>query len=957
MRRTGPKLAILIGLCTSGLTPAAEAAAPAPKLELQACTGIPGLPPEARCGTYEVWENRAAKSGRKIALRVLVLPAQGPDRLPDPFVFFNGGPGDSNVDAASWLAEEFAALRHRRDILLVDFRGTGGSAGLFCDELPGSLGLQGYLDHFLPPGPARACFERLSRTADLSQYTNDTSVDDVDEVRAALGYDRINILGGSGGSRSGLVYLRRHPDKVRTAILSALVPPDDPGHFDMARIAQRALDGLIAECEADAGCRGAFPRLRDEIAAVLERAATDPVTVALTDRETGKPVEVRLTRSAVAQALRGMLYSPVAAARLPLRVHLAAQGDWTPLAETAHAWFAGIAGLADGYYLSLTCAEDLPFVPEGEIPAAVQGTFLGDFRIRAQQAACAAWPVPPVGREFLEPVTSNVPVLLISGERDPVTPPGNGEHAARTLKNSLHVVVPDAGHSFSGLDGGECVTDLIVKVVETGTLQGLDTSCAARMKRPQFALRRDARVRLEPCKVVGEENAKIDALCGTYKVWEDREAKEGRRITLKVLVLPALSANSLPDPVFHLSGGPGSAATGVAGYFSGSALRRERDLVFVDQRGTGEPDRLGCDLAGGEDGLQGYLGEMFPLDAVRRCRDEHGKKYDLTRYTSAAAVDDFDEVRAWLGYEKVNLIGSSYGTRTAQIWLRRHPESVRTVTLWGVLPMDERLAFSHAAGGQRALDLLFGWCEEDAACRAKFPVRKDFQAVMDRLSQGPVEVEVAHPETRHATRVRLSREVVAEGIRLLLYSNASAAALPLFLHRAAAGDWKPFGDSVVAARVGIEKIIARGQFFSVTCAEDIPFIDPAEVPAHTAGSFLGDYRVRRQTAACELWPRARIDPDQREPIRSDIPVLLINGELDPVTPPDFGRQAAQFLTQSLHLVEPYASHEESPPCVEALGDEFIRRGTIQGLDTSCLRQEKLKPFLLELPEEGIRVFK
>jgi pimeloyl-ACP methyl ester carboxylesterase len=486
--------AILTWLCVPGLALAAETAAPALKLELQACTGISGLPPEARCGTYEVWENRAAKSGRKIPLRVLVIPAEGPDRQPDPFVFFNGGPGESNVDAGPWLLEELGAIRKRRDILLVDFRGTGGTAALVCPEMQESAGLQGFLDHYLPPEGARACAARLAKTADFSQYTNDTSVDDVDEVRAALGYDKINIYGGSGGSRSGLIYLRRHPDRVRTAVLSGLVPPDERGPFPMARHAQRALDGLIAECDADTACRGAFPRLREEVAAVLERAGKEPATLTVTDGETGHPVELRLSRNSVAQTLRYMLYSPAKAARLPWSVHQAAQGDWKPMAEEALSSVAGLGAMNRGYYLSLTCSEDLPFIREDEIPAAVQGTFLGDFRIRAQQAACAAWPVPPVSREFLDPVTSGVPVLLISGERDPVTPPGNAERAARTLKNSLHVVMPDAGHGYEGIEGAQCANELTVKVVEAGTVQGLDTSCMARTKRPEFLLKPEASV-------------------------------------------------------------------------------------------------------------------------------------------------------------------------------------------------------------------------------------------------------------------------------------------------------------------------------------------------------------------------------------------------------------------------------------------------------------------------------
>jgi pimeloyl-ACP methyl ester carboxylesterase len=469
-----------------------------------------------------------------------------------------------------------------------------------------------------------------------------------------------------------------------------------------------------------------------------------------------------------------------------------------------------------------------------------------------------------------------------------------------------------------------------------------------------------SRSKLAPCKVPGDNDKQVDALCSVYQVWENREAKAGRKIGLKVVVLPARSAEPLPDPVVYLSGGPGEAGSGDAGYYTGSLLHQDRDLVFIDNRGAGEPDKLACRLGG--DSLQGQLGELYPLDAVRHCRDTLGKKYDLTRYTVAAAVDDFDEIVRWLGYGKVNLVGASYGTRTAQVYMRRHPESVRTVTLWGAIPMDEPVALSHAAGAQRTLDLTLGACEADAACHAKFPeVRKDFEAVMDRLSQGPVEVEVLDPrktpETHKAVRVRLSRYGVADGIRLVLYSSEASTALPLLIHQAAAGDWKPLGQTVVTAEAAIDRMLTRGLFFSVTCSQDIPFIDPAEVAGRTAGSFFGDYRVRRQSAACALWPHARIDPAEREPIHSDLPVLLINGERDVVTPPDFGRRAAQFLTHGLHLVEPWASHEDSIPCVQEIARELIRRGTTQGLDaTSCLHQVKPKPFLFELPKEGIAPF-
>jgi pimeloyl-ACP methyl ester carboxylesterase len=540
----------------SGLLLAAVAAvaAPSPKLELKPCTGMAGLPPEARCGIYEVWENRAARSGRKIPLRVVVFPATGPDRLPDALTLFAGGPGESNVGAAPEALDMFGPLRRRRDVVLIDFRGTGGPAGLFCPEMQGSAGVQGLLDQYYPPEKVKVCAERLAKTADFSRYTNDTSVDDIDEVRAALGYEKLNIYGGSGGSRSALVYLRRHPDHVRTAILSGVAPPDERGPFSMARHAQRALDGLIAECAADAACGAAFPRLRDDLSLVLQRVENKPVTARVIDGETGEPVEVRLSRNGVVQTLRYMLYRPASASLIPLALHRAAQGDWQLLAETGAHYASGreFGGIADGYYLSLTCSEDLPFIREEEIPAAVQGTFLGDLRIRMQQRACAAWPVPPVDRTFIEPVVSEVPTLLLSGERDPVTPPANAERAARTLSNSLSVVIPDAGHGSQGIQGAmDCTDDIMVRFIEAGTVQGLDTSCLARTKRPEFTLKWDPEI-----EVPADQLAR---LAGTYK---DRSGHEirirtaGRRLQVLEGEYPPTVLVAVSPTRFRLEGMP-----------------------------------------------------------------------------------------------------------------------------------------------------------------------------------------------------------------------------------------------------------------------------------------------------------------------------------------------------------------------------------------------------------------
>src|SRR5579872_2599631 len=248
----------------------------------------------------------------------------------------------------------------------------------------------------------------------------------------------------------------------------------------------------------------------------------------------------------------------------------------------------------------------------------------------------------------------------------------------------------------------------------------------ARAGAPAKVAPRSYASRLTACKIPGE-TGEVDAFCGLHEVWENRAAKQGRKIHLKVVVLPSLAAAPKPDPVFFFGGGPGEAITTDAGFAAGNPLRRDRDLVFVDQRGTGQPDKLECQLGGHDDDLQSYLGEMFPVAAVRECEERLAKDHDLTLYTTDLAIDDFDEVRAWLGYGRINVAGGSYGTRAAQVYLRRHPGSVRTITLVGAAPMDEPLSLSHAEAGQRSLDLLFDWCEKDAACHGKFPeVRQEF---------------------------------------------------------------------------------------------------------------------------------------------------------------------------------------------------------------------------------------
>jgi pimeloyl-ACP methyl ester carboxylesterase len=449
-------------------------------------------------------------------------------------------------------------------------------------------------------------------------------------------------------------------------------------------------------------------------------------------------------------------------------------------------------------------------------------------------------------------------------------------------------------------------------------------------------------VRPAPCKIEGVEG---EARCATYPVWEDRAARAGRRIPLNIVILPALAPDKAPDPVFFLVGGPGQGATTTAGWKSQDKMRQRRDIVLIDQRGTGRSGLLDCDLYDGGTDLAKVAAAMAPIPAVRKCREELAGKADLTLYTTALAADDLDEVRAWLGYGKVNLHGGSYGTRLAQVYLKRHPGSVRTAILEGVAPLDAPIPLPHARAGQRAIDMVLADCAADPACKAAFPrLREELQEVFARLDSG-VTVEVTDPRTGKKSTVRPDRGLVAEGIRFLLYGD-NGSRLPLQIHRAAGGDLAPLVEHALGRRIGLDEDLATGLMYSVTCAEDLPFIDDAAAERETRGTLLGDYRIRQQKAVCEVWPRGAVRPADREPVRSDAPVLLLSGERDPVTPPELAERVARHLPNSLHVVFAGGGHGGRGDCYNGILSAFLERASAKGIDAACAGKSKPIEFAL-----------
>jgi len=457
-------------------------------LALKPCQ-VPQIKGEAKCGTLEVFENRDSRKGRKINLNVIVLPATGQQREPDPLFYFAGGPGSAATEDAPGIAQIFAKIREHRDLVFVDQRGTGKSNPLNCD-LFDPADQQSYLGSFFPVDAVKKCRAELEPKADLTLYTTNIAMDDLEDVRAALGYEQINLFGGSYGTRAALVYLRRHPKHVRAVVLHGVAPTNQfmPLHFPQDT--ERALEGVLSECEADEACHQAFPKIKEEAAYALGILMQSPATSDIKPEGTNEKVTLRLNINLAAEAVRYMLYSPMSAARIPLFLHLARRGNYEPLTQAALWYRKNLVGTgSNGMYLSVTCAEDLPWIKPEEADNLAKNTFLGRYRYNQQSEACQLWPQAKLDASYAEPVRSDKPVLILTGEWDPVTPPAQGDATAKSLSNSLHIVVPHGAHGFDGLENIQCVDGVLTTFIERGTVKGLDTACVKTIKRKGFALK------------------------------------------------------------------------------------------------------------------------------------------------------------------------------------------------------------------------------------------------------------------------------------------------------------------------------------------------------------------------------------------------------------------------------------------------------------------------------------
>jgi len=409
---------------------------------------------------------------------------------------------------------------------------------------------------------------------------------------------------------------------------------------------------------------------------------------------------------------------------------------------------------------------------------------------------------------------------------------------------------------------------------------------------------------------------------------------------LNVAVIPAIKRNPEADALFLLAGGPGQSAVEAfpAMISLMFQIHENRDIVLVDQRGTGKSNPLKC--LGSEDE---ELTDEQALAKLKACPETLDA--DLRFYNTEIAMTDLDDVRAALGYETINIYGASYGTRAALTYLRMFPEHVRTVTLDAVVDSNFVMFMDAAEDGQAALEKFFSRCEADEACVSTFPkLRSEFDGLLARLEETPAEIAIPHPLTNDPLELTVTPQMVTSMVFNTLYVPDLVATLPVSIHAAYADEnYVPLISQAFLVNAGLYD----GMFYAVACTEDAPLISSAEAAKRAEQSVFGDRTVDFAEESSE-WQKGKVSPEFREPVISDVPVLILSGEADPITPPRHADKAAASLTNDIHLIFSGMGHGNlSSPCSVNLFKDFIETASIDGLDTACVGGVQPPPFFVD----------
>jgi pimeloyl-ACP methyl ester carboxylesterase len=437
----------------------------------------------------------------------------------------------------------------------------------------------------------------------------------------------------------------------------------------------------------------------------------------------------------------------------------------------------------------------------------------------------------------------------------------------------------------------------------------------------------------------------IGALCARMQVPEDPAAPAGRKIDLRVGLVKAHNAEPLADPVFFLAGGPGQSAVEsfpmVAQGFA--RVLEKRHVILVDQRGTGDSNTLKCE---GSEGESAFSADDESPEAqtafVKHCLDALKDRADPRFYTTSIAVTDLDRVRAAIGAEKLNLVGGSYGTRVAQVYLRQFPARVRSIVLDGVVPPDLVLGNEHARNLEVAVQGIFKRCHDNQVCHDAFgDPADDLARLQAELRQRPIVVDYRDPKSGEALKEELTLGDLGSVVRLFAYAPETAALLPLALHEAVNGRAEALLAQSRLVTGDLGEQIMHAMQLSVICSEDAPFFASRTEDVDT---IMGTAFVDAMKTQCAAWPKGARPEDFHTPRSSDVPTLLLSGEFDPVTPPRYGESTVKHFSKGRHLIAPGRGHGLMlAGCVPRLMAEFIEDADASKLDAECLKDLPVIP--------------
>jgi pimeloyl-ACP methyl ester carboxylesterase len=450
-------------------------------LQLQRCEigrrGIGGVgTARAYCTRFDVPENWDEPAGRHIALRVAIVRSSAVRSEPDPVVFLDGGPGGAASEDYPAIAPALAPLRQRRDILLIDQRGTGGSNALSCstdggvDQPPAPMAQ--------PPDPSarvrllQRCLAAVRAHAAPEHYTTSDAIRDLEAFRLALGAPRLNLVGVSYGTRVAQQYAARYPGAVRSVVLDSVVPNTLALGNDHARNLERVLRSLFARCSAEQQCKRAFGDPYATLYRLRDRLRAQPQSLTLRDPSDYQPLQLQLSAADLSAIVRINAYNPITAALLPLTLDQADHGNYAPLVSQKK-WISDDLGseLTGGMELSVVCSEDADLLRARPEDAS---TLLGNDQITNILSACSVWPRGSRPPDFHQPLVAATPVLILAGQYDPVTPPSYATELLRTLTDARVLLAPGQGHAVIG---SGCMPRLVREFVDNPDPAALDDRC------------------------------------------------------------------------------------------------------------------------------------------------------------------------------------------------------------------------------------------------------------------------------------------------------------------------------------------------------------------------------------------------------------------------------------------------------------------------------------------------